>query len=319
DVERLFEQANTAPCTLLEGCLDEPLALTREDDGTVHCLANACTHRANLVVLEAGRHTALRCNYHGRCCRLDGSFVSMPGFDGVEGFPGPDDDLKRVPSGRLDRFLFASVRPAQPFDALLAPLRERVGWILDEGLRFDPTHSRDYLLDAHWALYVEICLEGFHIPCVHPSLAATIDFQSYRTELFEGSNLQLALAADDEPAFDPPPGHPDHGRRIAAWYFWLFPATMLNFYPWGLSLNLIQPLGPARTRIRYLEYVRDAALRGRGAGADTHRVEMEDEAVVARVQAGVRSRFYERGRYSPQHERGVHHFHTLLARALAEA
>jgi choline monooxygenase len=43
---------------------------------------------------------------------------------------------------------------------------------------------------------------------------------------------------------------------------------------------------------------------------------MEDEEIVEAVQKGVRSRLYDRGRYSPQRERGPHHFHGLLAREL---
>jgi choline monooxygenase len=38
---------------------------------------------------------------------------------------------------------------------------------------------------------------------------------------------------------------------------------------------------------------------------------------VQSVQRGIRSRAYRSGRYLPQHERGVHHFHRLLAQALA--
>jgi choline monooxygenase len=42
-------------------------------------------------------------------------------------------------------------------------------------------------------------------------------------------------------------------------------------------------------------------------------VEREDEAIVEAVQRGVRSRLYDRGRYSPTRAGGVHHFHRLLA------
>lgn len=42
----------------------------------------------------------------------------------------------------------------------------------------------------------------------------------------------------------------------------------------------------------------------------------EDEEVVQSVQQGVRSRLYDRGRYSPRREVGAHHFHTLLSRFL---
>jgi choline monooxygenase len=88
---------------------------------------------------------------------------------------------------------------------------------------------------------------------------------------------------------------------------------MLNFYPWGLSVNVIEPLGPELTRVRFLSYVHDASKIAQGAGADLYRVELEDEAVVEAVQQGLKGRYYRRGRYSPTRETGTHHFHRLLA------
>jgi choline monooxygenase len=126
------------------------------------------------------------------------------------------------------------------------------------------------------------------------------------------------VAAEGQPAFDLPAGHPDEGQRIAAWYFWLFPNLMLNFYPWGLSLNVVQPLGPTRTRVLFRSYVSDPNALASAIGSDLHRVEMEDEEIVEATQRGVRSRLYDRGRYSPRREQGTHHFHSLLARFLAE-
>jgi choline monooxygenase len=106
---------------------------------------------------------------------------------------------------------------------------------------------------------------------------------------------------------------------MAAFYFWLFPNLMLNFYPFGLSVNLVQPLGPERTRVSFLRYAVPGAPAPSGAGGDLHRVEMEDEEVVEAVQRGVQSRLYRRGRYSPRREVGTHHFHRLLAEFLNRA
>jgi len=44
---------------------------------------------------------------------------------------------------------------------------------------------------------------------------------------------------------------------------------------------------------------------------------MEDQEVVEAVQKGVKSRLYDRGRYSPRREVGTHHFHRLLEHSLA--
>jgi choline monooxygenase len=163
-------------------------------------------------------------------------------------------------------------------------------------------------------LYCENYLEGFHIPFVHASLAPTLEYGAYSTETFALGSLQLGVAASEGPAFEPPADHPDGGRRIAAYYFWLFPNLMFNFYPWGLSVNVVKPQGPDRAKVSFINYVWDRARLDRGYSID--RVEREDEAVVESVQAGLGSRFYDRGRYSPKREAGVHHFHRLLVGAL---
>ena len=43
------------------------------------------------------------------------------------------------------------------------------------------------------------------------------------------------------------------------------------------------------------------------------KVEKEDEEIVELVQKGVASRYYDKGRFSPSMEQGVHHFHRLIS------
>ena len=197
-------------------------------------------------------------------------------------------------------------------------MRDRIGWLPFNEFRFDPTRSRDYLINANWALYCDNYLEGFHIPFVHASLNEALDYGSYTTELFPHSSLQLGIAKSGENCFDLPASSPDHGKSVAAYYWWLFPNTMFNFYPWGLSINIVRPLGVDRTKVSYLTYLWDESKLETGAGAGLDRVEREDESVVEAVQRGVRAKAYDRGRYSPTREQGVHHFHRMLCNALRE-
>jgi choline monooxygenase len=94
---------------------------------------------------------------------------------------------------------------------------------------------------------------------------------------------------------------------------------MFNFYPWGISVNIVRPVSASKTVVQFLTYVSDESLTETGAGADLHRVEMEDEAVVESVQKGIRSRFYSHGRYSPTREQGTHHFHRLIGEFMSAA
>lgn len=302
------------PFTLLPGCLDEPLLLSRDRDDKVRCLSNVCTHRGNLVCEGAGTVNSLRCRYHGRRFGLDGSFQSMPEFEGVSCFPGASDDLPEVESGKWRQFWFCRCAKAgQTLEAMMAEVERRVGFLPIETFRHAPDRGREYLVKGNWALYVDNYLEGFHIPYIHAALNATLDYGSYRTELFEGGNLQLGVAGDAEDCFELPMGHPDEGTRVAAYYFWLFPNLMLNFYPWGLSVNVLRPIAPDVTKVQFIPFVWREERLAYGAGADLDRVEREDEVVVELVQKGVRSRFYDRGRYSPEREKGVHQFHQMIA------
>ena len=297
-----------SPRTLLPGLLDEPLLLARDDDGVLRCLSNVCTHRGNILVDTPCRASDIRCGYHSRRFDFTGRMTFMPGFAGAHDFPSPADDLPQVPFVELGNHAFAALSPVASAEAFLGDMIRRSASLSPEAFVHDPAQDRDYDIAAHWALYVENYLEGFHIPYVHATLASTIDTASYATELFEYASVQQALARDGEPAFD--------GTRVAALYWFVFPNLMLNFYPWGLSVNLVEPQSPTRTRVRFRSYVGDAGKRDVGAGGALDRVEEEDEAVVEAVQRGVRSRLYRRGRYSPTHERAVHHFHRLLCRFL---
>ncbi len=316
DVDDVRVPGQTYPLTLLEGMLNEPLLLTRDREDAIHCVSNVCTHRANLVCEHAGIEHGLRCRYHGRRFKLDGSFENMPEFAEAVNFPTERDSLPRLPLERWGRLLFAGLSPAVPFEAWLRPVTERVGWLPLEAFRRDAARSRDYLVHANWALYCENYLEGFHIPYVHASLNAALDYGRYRTELFDHCSLQLGISAGGEHVFELPADSPDHGQAVAGYYFWLFPNLMLNFYPWGLSINVVKPLAVDRTRVSFIAYVWDESKLSDGAGAELDRVEREDESIVELCQRGVSSRLYDRGRYSPTREQGTHHFHRLLAGVL---
>lgn len=304
------------PITLLEGSLDEPILFTRDAQDAIHCVSNVCTHRGNIVAEGPGIERFLRCRYHGRRFGLDGCFQHMPEFEGCEGFPGPADSLPKVPFAQWRNHLFAGVSPVVGLDVMLKEMNERVGWMPIEEFVHEPSRTRDYMVRGHWALYVENYLEGFHIPFVHAGLADTLAYDEYRTELFPYSSLQVGVGKGGEEVFDLPHDSPDFGQTISAYYWWVFPNLMFNFYPWGMSVNVVKPLGTDRTRVSFVGFVGDRSKMGKGAGAELDRVEREDEAIVEMVQVGVRSRFYDRGRYSPKRETGTHHLHRLLSQFL---
>jgi choline monooxygenase len=314
-----LQQSETAfPFVLLPGFLNEPLVLVSNTSNQLNCFSNVCTHRGNILVQHPGKYKRLICDYHGRRFSVDGNFESMPEFSEAKKFPRPCDHLHSVSVKQWHQFPFVSLNPSFDFAEIETVLEKYVGFLPTAQFRHAQEFSKDYLVNAHWALYCDNYLEGFHIPFVHPELNKVLDYKSYETVLFNYCNLQIGIGNSGEDSFDLPKDHVDYGKNVSAYYFWLFPNMMLNFYPWGLSINIVKPLSPQQSKVSFQTYVFNEEKFSRNAGAMLDKVEREDEFVVENVQRGINSRFYESGRFSPTREKGVHHFHTLLSSFLRE-
>ncbi|MEO7368909.1 MAG: Rieske 2Fe-2S domain-containing protein, partial [Gemmatimonadaceae bacterium] len=61
DSARVKAPGHVLPFTLLEGCLDEPLVISSDENAELRCLSDVCTHRGALVVEGEGHLKSLRC------------------------------------------------------------------------------------------------------------------------------------------------------------------------------------------------------------------------------------------------------------------
>lgn len=324
---------SVVPVTLLPGSVNEPLIAIRDGSAT-RVLSNVCTHRGNILVRKACTLREIRCMYHGRRFDTEGTCLFMPEFKEVAGFPSETDHLRQLEHGAFAGMHFgrlnangrkqhnadpsaSSPEPSNSFEEWSRTLIDRLSFLPLDHAEHRAALDRDFEINAHWALYVENYLEGFHIPFVHPGLNAQLEWNSYETLCEEQGVLQIGIARDGDVVFDLPIGHIDFGKRVAAYYYWMFPNTMINVYPWGISLNIILSQSIDRTIIRYRTFVWDESKYNTGAGSSLDTVEAEDDDVVEYQQKGMQSRIYDRGRYSPKREQGVHQFHRMLAEHLS--
>lgn len=307
----------TYPFFLYEKFLAEPLLLTRDTTDTIRCLSNVCTHRAFLLGHHPTTQKKITCAYHRRRFDLNGTMEFMPEFKNTLDFPRPCDHLTSLPLNEWEGFLFTSVTPAIDFGQMTSILNERLSFLNISQFTYAPEYDKIYNVHAHWALYCDNYLEGFHIPFVHNKLGSMIDYGSYETICYEDMNVQIGYAKGGTPVFKLPIGHIDYGKKVSAYYYWLFPNLMLNFYPWGLQVNVVEPISPSFTKVHFYHYIKDESLWQMMEGEDVaEKTQREDEWVVEGVQKGLKSRFYNTGRFSPTREQGVHHFHGLLAKYL---
>ena len=303
------------PFNMFKDWIDTPLLITKKKN-ELFCLSNVCTHRGNILCHKKDNKNKIVCNYHGRNFNLDGTINHAPGFKKTKNFPSKNDDLnKNIELINWNGLLFVNTGQNKSILNGLNEISNMVSWYPFEKLSFDKDSSQTYKIDAHWALYCENYLEGLHIPYIHKGLSSDIENHSYETILLDHAVLQLAKSKDKNNYISKNKKINNIAlNEIYALYFWIFPNIMLNFYKWGISVNIIEPLDKEKTRIRFISLPIKGYKQSSGDHNSVNHIEFEDQKVVLDVQKGIKSKFYDRGQYSAEHEKGTHHFHRLISK-----
>jgi choline monooxygenase len=279
---------------------------------------NICLHRAGPVAYGCGKRQTLQCKYHGWTYRLDGALLRAPEMEGVENFRPSEMHLIPVQVATWGPLVFANLDgKAPPLTEVLEDIPRRVTPFRCEEMRY--VSRKEWDVACNWKVYIDNYLEGYHVPVVHPGLHKEIDYDNYKVEPRRYFSIQHApirpvgSAGSRARQFDP-----DTTAVAEAVYVWLFPNVMLNVYMGQMQTNVVLPVAHDRTKVVFEWYAADAPAdlandpRWVRLIEFSHEIQDEDVEICEVVQRNLRSRVYDRGRYSAARENGVHHFHSLL-------
>ena len=294
----------------------ESIIIVRDTGGEVRAFYNVCRHRGGPLVLDAcgGVEKVLQCKYHGWTYKLDGSLRGVPRFDRVDLFDKKDYGLVPVDIERWEGLLFVRLsEKAGRLEDRLEGIRERIRPIQLHTMQF--YRQVVYEIACNWKVYVDNYLEGYHLPFVHPELCDILDIKKYTTETSAYYSLQHSPITEEENVYGASGG--------TAYYYHIFPNFMLNILPGRLQTNVILPAGREKTLVIFDYYFSevDSAAAIRHIEEDiafSDKVQEEDVLICEHVQQGLRSKAYDRGRFSVECEEGVYHFQALLKRAYHE-
>ena len=298
--------------------------LTRDAQGTVHVFHNFCRHRGMKILAGAVRgRTRFTCPYHAWTYALDGRLLRAPHFDG----PGahgsaPVDGLARVRSAVWHRLVFVNLSGDAPaFADWIAPLERR--WArYDLGL-LRRAESRACDIGANWKLAVENFIDYYHLPYVHKGLNAYSAMEDHYPirwgdRFFGQGNARYAAsdaATGKLPAF---PGLGAAERPVTE-AICLFPNLLVTLFDDNLRIILVEPDGAGRCRERIEVFVvGDGAMAPELAPMRRALVErfesfnLEDIAIVERLQDAFATTAFDGGRLSPAFDANIHHFHRLI-------
>lgn len=162
-----------------------PIILTRDGEGALHALFNACTHRGNVLCREKrGDARKFTCNYHAWTYSLAGDLVAQPGQDAYSAAAQDRKDLGLARVPRLDAyrgFIFVSFDPnVVDLVEYLAGAREQIDFFLaicGDDVEVPPG-DQIYSMNANWKLLVENSFDGYHVLPTHNRY-----FQQYLSDM----------------------------------------------------------------------------------------------------------------------------------------
>lgn len=152
---------------------EDPVIVSRAQDGGLHVMLNVCRHRGRKVCLEdAGNGRHFQCGYHGWTYSSTGELTGVPFF---EAYQGQLDraSLGLCQAGRVESYqglIFATWNPAAP---LLREYLGEIGWVLD--ILFGRTSKMEvvgppmrWVVDANWKLgATNFTGDAYHLPTTH--------------------------------------------------------------------------------------------------------------------------------------------------------
>lgn len=292
----------------------ESIIVVRGQDGTVRAFYNVCRHRGTRLCDAPQGHLSetIQCPYHAWTYTLDGSLIGAPHMNEVAGFDKRDYPLRGVPLETWEGFLFVNfAEELEPFAQAFSPLLTRFS-------RFNLARLRsgrriDYDVHANWKLIFQNYSECLHCPIIHPGLAKLTPYTSGENDLFEGPYLGGYMVITQPggsltvsgkacgPAVGSLPAE-DHQR---VYFYTIFPNLLLSLHPDYVMFHTLWPTGPAHTAIT-CEWLFNPDAFGQPGFDPDDAVRFWDETnrqdwnICERSHAGIASRAYEPGPYSPR-------------------
>ncbi len=277
------------------GC---PVLVRREAAGGISAFLNTCPHRGGPLAWP-GRSTTrlLQCRYHGWTFRDDGGLIEPVGFGSERAeIRCAGLSVRRLVVEIRNGLILARLN-AEGEDIDPPPLpNELTSRLRDSAL----VSSEIFPASCNWKLYVENWLEPYHLQSLHRDLSDDIQGETYRV-----------ACGPDWAEHSAKPGKGTYGGY---WAF-LYPATAINFYIGGFSIEQISPLTETTCAVQYQFYRFLNAGRGDGIADEialTRTVTGEDIAAAEHVQKSLATGTFERGYVSTSREKGILAFYDFL-------
>ncbi|MDY0206702.1 MAG: anthranilate 1,2-dioxygenase large subunit [Pseudomonas sp.] len=165
----------------------QPMIITRDAQGEIHALVNACQHRgATLTRVRKGNQATFTCPFHAWCYKTDGKLLKVKApQEYPEEFDKSIRGLRKALVGNYKGFIFINLDTESTvsiedflgdakigFDMMVA--QSAIG-----ELEVLPGAS-SYTYDGNWKLQNENGLDGYHVSTVHYNYVVTVQQRQHQ-------------------------------------------------------------------------------------------------------------------------------------------
>ncbi|MGH8130948.1 MAG: aromatic ring-hydroxylating oxygenase subunit alpha [Steroidobacteraceae bacterium] len=290
--------------------LGESVLAVRGDDGRVRSFHNVCRHRASRLVDGTHGNCGRRivCPYHAWTYATDGRLVGVPQRADYPGLEPAKYGLAPLEQEIWHGFIFVRFAPGLPsVQDMMAPYANEL-----EMYRFEDLvplgQVRLRSRAANWKNVADNYSDGLHIPVAHPGLTRLFG-KSYGIEAKEwvdkmfGTLRDLPSSRVSERMYQKLMMQlaPSAGGDAHMWnYYKLWPNVAFEIYPDQIDFMQFVPVSATETLLREIAYAHPDDRREMRAARYLNlrinrRVNLEDKALIERVQAGMASSSYTVG------------------------
>jgi phenylpropionate dioxygenase-like ring-hydroxylating dioxygenase large terminal subunit len=288
--------------------LGEQIVTVRAEDGRLRSFHNVCRHRAACLLDGPKGHCGKRivCPYHAWTYALDGRLVGVPpGFRSL--------DLSKHGLASLEQeiflgFIFVRLESGGP------SVREMAAPYADELAlyRFEELVPQGRVTlrprEVNWKNVADNYSDGLHITVAHPGLTRLfgdsygIEAQPWIDKMW-GMLRAVPSSRWSERMYQeklPNVAHLPADRQRLWVYFKLWPNVAFDIYPDQVDFMQFLPISPTQTMIREIAYAlpderREMRIARYLNWRINRRVNLEDKALIERVQSGMNSSSYTVG------------------------
>ncbi|MCF8503474.1 MAG: aromatic ring-hydroxylating dioxygenase subunit alpha [Caulobacter sp.] len=290
--------------------LGESIVVVRGDDQKVRAFHNVCRHRASRVVDGPAGNCGMRmtCPYHAWSYDLKGRLAGVPHVKAFEGFDQASHNLVPVDIEVCLGFVFIRLEGGLP------SVREMLGgyYAEMEPYRMEELQPLGRVTlrerEVNWKNVSDNYSDSLHITVAHPGLTRLFG-AGYGLEASEWCDKMWGALRDTPSdnwserryqALLPVVEHLPPERRRLWTYFKLWPNCAFDIYPDQIDFMQFLPVSPTRTMLREIAYVLPDDRREMRATRYLNwrvnrQVNIEDKALIERVQAGMASSSYSMG------------------------